>query len=186
MTTGLLKRLFTVVEFNRMVEAGILAEDDRLELIRGEIVQMSPIGSRHASVVNRLNRLFFETFGQRVLPSIQNPVEADDYSQPQPDVCLLRPREDFYQSGHPQPADVFLLVEVAYSTVKSDREIKIPLYAEDGIAEVWLVDINQDCLEVYRQPSAAGYQDRHVWQRGQTLSLLAFPEIEIAVSDVLG
>lgn len=101
-----------------MVESGILAEDDRLELIRGEIIQMSPIGRRHAAGVSRLTRLFSEKLGRQVLVSVQNPVELDGYSEPQPDVMLLQPREDFYESGHPHPADVFLLIEVADTTVE--------------------------------------------------------------------
>lgn len=186
MTTGLLRRLFTVKEYNRMVEAGILTEDDRVELIRGEIVQMSPIGRRHAAHVRRLDTLLSEKLGRRALVDTQNPIELDDASQPQPDVALLQTRADFYESGHPQAEDILLIVEVADTTVETDRDVKIPLYAQQGISEVWLVDINGQCLEVYRQPSAEGYQERQKFYRGQTLFIQAFPDVEIAVADVLG
>lgn len=184
--TQLLRRLFTVQEYHRMAEAGILREDDRLELLRGEIIQMSPIGSRHAATVNRINRLFFKKFGDRALPSIQNPVELDDYSEPQPDIALLRPRDDYYESSHPLPEDVLLLVEVADSTVRLDRTLKIPLYAEDGIVEVWLINLPAQRIEVYRQPTPEGYQQIEQFDRSQTLSIQAFADIEIAVSDILG
>lgn len=186
MATGLLKRLFTVKEYNRMVEAGILTEDDRVELIRGEIIHMSPIGRRHAAHVRRLNTLLSEKLGRRALVDTQNPVELDDSSQPQPDVVLLQPRPDFYESGHPKPEDILLLVEVADTTVESDRNVKIPLYARDGITEVWLIDINQQCLEVYRQPCADGYKEMQKFYRGQTVSIQAFPDVEITLDQVLG
>jgi Uma2 family endonuclease len=186
MSVQLLKRKFTVEQYHKMAESGILTEDDRVELIRGEIVEMSPIGRRHAACVSRLVRLFTQRLETRVIVSPQNPVELDNTSQPQPDVALLQPRADFYESGHPQSSDIFLLVEVADTTIEIDREIKIPLYAEDNIAEVWLVDINEQCLEVYRQPAPIGYQSIQKFQRGQTLSIQAFPDIEITVDEILG
>ena len=169
-----------------MAEAGILAPDDRVELIRGEIVDMSPIGPRHAAYVRRLNAIFSERLRNRAIVDIQNPVELDDSSEPQPDVVLLEPRPDFYATGHPQPKDVLLIVEVADTTTKSDRQVKIPLYAEDDIAEVWLVDINEQSVEVYRSPTPQGYRQFMKFQRGQTLSIQAFPDIAIAVSEILG
>jgi Uma2 family endonuclease len=186
MTAELLRRLFTVDHYHRMIEAGILAEGDRVELIRGEIIEMAAIGAKHAACVNRLNRLFSKLFGDDVLVGIQNPIELDQYSEPQPDIALLRPREDFYAARHPQPEDVFLLIEVSDSTIRYDRTIKVPLYAEDGIAEVWLIDVNGDAVEVYRQPMAKGYQSVQMIERGQSVSLLAFPEVAIAVDEILG
>ncbi len=182
----LLKRKFTVQQYHRMMESGILCEDERVELIRGEIVEMAPIGERHAAYIRRLNPLFAEKLSQRVLVDIQNPVKLNDASEPQPDVALLRPRPDFYESRHPQAEDIFLIVEVADTTTQSDREIKIPLYAEGGIPEVWLVNIREQCLEVYRTPSAEGYQVVKKLQRGQKISLQAFPDVEIAVDEILG
>jgi Uma2 family endonuclease len=110
----------------------------------------------------------------------------DNTSEPEPDVMLLKYQDDFYESGHPQPSDVLLLIEVADSNIDSDRELKIPLYAEDGIAEVWLVDINSACIEVYRYPNVEGYQETYKVYRGQNLSILAFPDVSITVDEILG
>ncbi|MEW6499592.1 MAG: Uma2 family endonuclease [Cyanobacteriota bacterium] len=186
MSVQLVQRQFTVAEYHRMAEAGILTEDERVELIEGEIVQMSPVGRRHASHVKRLNTLFTQLLGVRVLISVQDPVELSDRSEPQPDIALLQPRSDFYEAGHPQPKDIFLIVEVADTTVEADRQVKIPLYAGSGISEVWLVDINEQLIEIYRQPTSAGYQDIQKCRRGQRIAPQAFPEIQLAVDEVLG
>ncbi|HEY9638237.1 MAG TPA: Uma2 family endonuclease [Coleofasciculaceae cyanobacterium] len=186
MPVELLRRKFTVEQYHQMAQAGILTENDRVELIRGEIVEMSPIGRRHAACVNRLNALFNQRLAQAVIVGVQNPVELDDSSEPQPDLVLLRRRADFYEAGHPQPQDIFLLVEVADTTVEFDREVKIPLYAKDGISEVWLVDINAQCLEVYRQPSPNGYQNIQKYYRGQSVFVQAFPEVSFTLDEVLG
>ncbi len=186
MTVELLRRKFTVEHYHKMAESGIFTENDRVELIRGEIIDMSPIGRRHAAGVRRLNTVLSERLGNRALIDIQNPIELDDNSEPQPDVVVLQPRPDFYESGHPQAADIFLLIEVADTTAETDRNVKIPLYAEVGIAEVWLVDISAQCVEVYRQPSAEGYLEIQRFYRGQMLSILAFPDVEIRVNEVLG
>lgn len=185
MSVQLLRRKFTVMQYHKMIEAGILKEDERIELIRGEIIEINPVSSRHAACVSRLTQLFLFRLSQSVIVSCQNPVELDD-SELLPDISLLRRKADFYESGHPQPQDILLLVEVADTTVESDRQIKIPLYAENGIIEVWLVDINEQCIEVYREPSANGYQNVQRFVRGQNLSILAFPEIIITVDEVLG
>lgn len=186
MTTELLRRLFTVNEYTQMAEAGILTEDDRLELIQGEIVQMSPIGRRHAAVVNRLVRLLTQYLGNRVILSPQNPVQLNDYSQPQPDIALLKPRADFYEARHPQPADILLLIEVADTTVLADRTVKIPLYAQNSILEVWLVNLESQCLEVYDQPSQQRYQHLQTLAPGQTIPIQAFPEVMLKIEDILG
>ncbi len=186
MTTEVLKRLFTVEQYHRMIETGIITEGDRVELMRGEIVEMASIGTKHAAGVNRLTRLFYDKFGEQVLVSPQNPVEVDEHSEPQPDIAILRPRDDFYASAHPTPDDVFLLIEVSDSTIRYDRTVKIPLYAEDNIAEAWSVDVNAELVEVYRQPSATGYRSLQTLTRGQLIQLLAFPEVSIAIADILG
>lgn len=186
MTTEVLRRLFTIEQYHRMIETGIIQEGDRVELIRGEIVEMASIGTRHAAGVNRLNQLFFKKFGDQVLVAVQNPVEVNEYSEPQPDIAVLRPREDFYASAHPTPDDVFLLIEVSDSTIRYDRTVKIPLYAEDNIAEAWIVDVNAELIEVYRQPSATGYRSLQTFMRGQTIELLAFPSVSITVDELLG
>ena len=186
MSVELLRRKFTLEEYHQMAASGILTEDDRVELIRGEIVEMSPIGRFHAACVRRLIRLFSQRLGDRALVDAQDPVELEDNSEPQPDLTLLQLRDDFYAGGHPQSEDIFLLVEVADTTVETDRQVKIPLYAEYNIREVWLVDIKKECLEVYRQPSPNGYQEIQKYQRGQTVSVQAFPDVIFTVDEVLG
>lgn len=183
--TSVLKRLFTVKEYDQMGEVGLF-DNERVELIRGEIIKMASIGRRHAACVNRCNNVFAYKLGGKALICIQNPLSLDNTSEPEPDVMLLKPKDDFYESGHPQPTDVLLLIEVADSTIDSDRELKIPLYAEDGINEVWLVDINSACIEVYRSPSTEGYQEIQKFYRSQNLSILAFPDVNITIDEILG
>lgn len=186
MALQLLRRSFTVDEFHRMVQAGILTEDDRVELLDGEIVQMTPIGSKHAACVNRLTRLFSGRVGDRAILSVQNPVRLSERSEPQPDFALLRPRPDFYASAHPGPEDVLLIVEVAETSVEVDRQVKAPLYARAGIPELWLIDLAGEGVEVYRRPTPKGYQDVRRLGRGQRLSPVMFPDLDLGSDDVLG
>lgn len=185
MSVQVLKRRFTVDEYYRMAEAGILHEDDRIELIEGEIVQMAPIGSNHASNVDRLNRLFFERVGRRAIVRVQGPVHLGEYSEPEPDITLFRPRPDFYASAHPGPADILLLIEVADTSAAYDREVKAPLYARAGIREYWIVDLAEETLEVYRDPRPDGYRLIHRLRSGDHMAPEAFPDVEVAVDDVL-
>lgn len=145
-------RKFTVTEYHQMAKVGILTPEDKVELIQGAIIAMSPIGLKHAACVNRLNQLFYRKLGDQVIVSIQNPIQLNDYSEPQPDLVLLKPRPDFYENQIPKPVDIYLLIEVADSTVKYDQEVKLPLYAQSNISEVWIVNLNHQSLEVYRQP----------------------------------
>ncbi|MBU7584330.1 MAG: Uma2 family endonuclease [Nostoc sp. TH1S01] len=186
MTVQLLRRKFTVQQYHKMIESGILTEDDRVELIRGEIIEMSPIGTKHAGCVNRLINLLVQLLGNRVIVAAQNPVKLNDNSQPQPDVALLKPRDDFYAAAHPQPQDIFLLIEVADSTIIYDREEKIPLYAEANIIAVWLIDINEQIVEVYQQPTATGYQHIQKFVGGETLSIPGFADVAITVNEIFG
>lgn len=192
MVTQLLKRQFSIHDYHQMVVAGILGEDERVELIEGEIIKMSPIGVRHASCVNRLLKLFLQSLSDRVTVIVQNPVVLSNFSEPQPDLALLLPRDDFYAAGHPQPQDIFLLVEVADTTIESDfaertlreRLVKIPLYASSGIREVWLVDVNEQIIEVFREPAVNSYQSIQKFQQGEIL-IQAFPDISFAVEPIL-
>lgn len=186
MSVQLLKRKFTVEEYNLMAEAGVFKEGDRLELIAGEIIEMSPVSPRHAACVRRLNALFKRKLVERVLVDSQNPIVLNNTSEPQPDVVLLKLRGDFYETAHPRPTDCFLLVEVGDSTIDYDREVKIPLYAASGIIEVWLIDLNGEAIEVYRQPGVNGYQYRSRFVRGQTLRVGAFANVSLTVDEVLG
>jgi Uma2 family endonuclease len=176
---------FDVEQYHLMNIPGILTEDDRVELINGEIVEMSPIGRFHAAYVNRLTSLFTKLLGDLVIVSVQNPVILNNLSEPQPDVTLLKPKRDFYKSGIAQVSDVFLLVEVADTTLKYDRDIKIPLYAKNGVAEVWLVNIVEQIIVVYSQPKTDGYQEVKIFQPGDNLILTAFPNISFAVNQIL-
>ncbi len=180
------RRLFTVDEYQQMVESGILHEDDRVELIAGEILQMAPIGSRHAGCVNRLNYYFVGPTAGQAIVHIQNPIRLSRYTEPEPDLALLRFRPDFYAAGHPEPQDVLLVVEVADSSVGFDRDTKMPLYARAGIVEAWMVHLPESRIEVHRQPTPTGYREVTQYIRGTRLSPLAFPALVLAVDDMLG
>ncbi|MBS9382996.1 hypothetical protein BMF77_00768 [Dolichospermum sp. UHCC 0315A] len=175
-----------VSQYHQMSEVGIFSENDKVELINGEIIEMSPIGRRHAACVDRINRLFSNILGMKVIVRVQNPIILNNLSEPEPDIALLQPRADFYESGHPQPQDIFLLIEVADSSLEYDRDVKIPLYASSGITEVWLVDIYEQVIIVYRYPSENGYSDIQKLSRGEKMSIQAFPEINLVVDDILG
>ncbi len=175
---------FTVEDYHRLGELGVLSEEVRTELLNGNIVEMSPINSLHAGTVNRIGRLLADLLEDAVLLSVQNPVSLSVYSEPEPDISLLRPRPDFYAASHPTPADVLCLIEVADTTVVKDRSVKIPLYAAAGIPEVWLVDLPAACVEVYAQPEGDQYLQVAVYDRSAVLqSPLAGA---IPVKDILG
>jgi len=186
MTVQVLRRRFTVAEYYLMAKVGILHEDDRVELIEGEIVEMAPIGRYHASSVDRLTRVLSQGVGQRVILRVQSPIHLGEHSEPQPDISLLRPKDDFYASGHPGPEDVLLLIEVADTTAEYDRQVKIPLYARAGIGEVWLVDLTQDQVEVYRQPGPRGYRQILMPDAEDRLAPQALPDLELTPRDILG
>ncbi|MFN3412465.1 MAG: Uma2 family endonuclease [Thermoanaerobaculum sp.] len=184
MSTSPARHAFSVEDLERMVASGILREDSRVELIEGEIVDMGPMGSRHAARVDRLTQVFVLLSGEKASVRVQSPVRLSTRSLPQPDLALLKYREDFYASGHPGPEDCLLVVEVADESVAYDREVKVPLYAWAGIAEVWLVVLPENLVEVYRHPSARGYRERIVYFPGDGLTLEGFGEV--AVSYLLG
>jgi Uma2 family endonuclease len=147
----------TVADYRRMGEVGILGPELRTELIGGEIVEMTPIGPTHGGTVNFLGNRLKEEVRSRLIVSVQHPLELNEYSEPQPDIMLLRPRDDYYRSAHPRPEDVALIIEVAETTLRYDREVKLPLYAQAGIPEVWLVDLDAQRLTVFRQPAPTGF-----------------------------
>ena len=178
--------LFTVKEYHLMNEAGVFGEDDRVELIEGEIIQMAAIGTRHASCVNRLARRFSLIPEDLATFAIQNPIQLTERTEPQPDVVLLEPRADYYATAHPIPSEVLLLVEVSDSTIDFDRDVKVPNYARSGIQEVWLWDLEANYLEVYREPTANGYTSIQRFERGEIVSPLAFPDFQVSVDLILG
>jgi Uma2 family endonuclease len=186
MSVQLQKRLFTVQEYHLISEAGILSEGDRVELIEGEIVKMAAIGTRHASCVKRLTRRFSLIPEEQATLGVQDPIQLTERTEPQPDVVLLQPRADYYATAHPIPSEVLLLVEVSDSTVDYDRDVKVSIYSRSGIQEVWLIDLVENCLEVYRQPGPNGYSLMLKFWRGQQVAPLAFPEFEVSVDFILG
>lgn len=180
------RRRFTVDEYYRMAEAGVLHEDDRVELIDGEVISMSPIGIRHGAAVDRLNELLVLRVTPRATVKVQNPLRIDQHSEPQPDLVVARRREDFYAAGHPRPEDTLLVIEVGDSSARFDRVVKAPIYARSGVPEVWLVDLGADEVRVLRAPSDDGYADVLVRRRGETVRPAAFPDLVLLVEDVLG
>lgn len=187
MATVLKKRRFTIKEYYQMAEAGILTERDRVELIEGEVVEMTPIGVRHASTVDRLTDALGSRMRDRAIVRVQNPVRITALnSEPQPDVAVLRRRLDFYASAHPEPEDVLLVVEVMDTTADYDRGVKTPLYARAGIPEVWLVDLTTDTVEVLRRPAGDRYSDARSLRRGDQVTISAFPDVTLAIADLLG
>jgi Uma2 family endonuclease len=177
------RRLFTVDEYHRMAEAGIFRPDERVELIEGEIVQMAPIGPRHAGCVINANRLFVTRLGDRAVVSPQNPVVIRPRSEPQPDLLLLRPRAVSYSQEHPAPEDVLLAVEVAETTVRLDRVVKARLYARARIPEYWLLLPRDGVVEVHRGLAGEGYAGVTRHGAGESIAALAFPGVSFAVSD---
>lgn len=180
------RRMFTTDEYHRMAEAGILTEEDRVELIEGEIVRMSPIGSRHAASTDRLTALFSRRLGRRAIVRVQSPIELDHHSEPQPDLAILKPRADFYAGHHPRPRDVLLLVEVVDASTRHERGWKVALYARAGIVEVWVVDLTRGTIEICQRPAKGTYRIRAVVARGRRVSAAAFPRVAFRVREILG
>jgi Uma2 family endonuclease len=187
MTVVLKTRRFTVDDYHRMGEAGILSSEERVELLAGEVVDMAPIGPLHAGTVGRLTTLLSSRLGTQVIVWIQNPLLLrPEASEPQPDVALLHPHPDFYTRAHPEAQDVYLVIEVADTSVEKDRDVKFPIYARVGIPEAWLLDMVADRLEVHRHPTPAGYQEVRSCQRGESVAPQAFPNLVLPVDDLLG
>lgn len=177
---------FTVAEYRAMAEAGIFGEDDRVELIEGEIYDMPPIGPEHGFSTKMLGNYFVRRLGEAIWLSVQDPLHLDDGSEPQPDIALLRPAPDQYRGRHPTGHDVVLVVEVSSSTLAFDRGRKLPLYARHGIPEVWIVNLIDGLIETYADPAEDQYRDHWVRRRGEELAPQAFPDCRLAVDQVLG
>jgi len=176
----------TVAEYHRMAETRVLAPDARVELIDGEIVDLAPIGTRHRSTVKRLLHLFSDAVARQAIVAVQDPVRLGDRSEPQPDLMLLAPREDFYASAHPVASDVLLLIEVSDTTARYDRIIKLALYARHGVQEVWIVDLDNRVMRVCRSPVGDAYTDVTETTTPGVLSPQALPGVAIDGSRLLG
>jgi len=176
-TVAVTRHRFTVEAYARMREAGLLHEDDRVELLDGEIYQMSPIGARHVSLVNRLTALLVHLAGDAAIVSVQNPIRLNDYNEPQPDLALLRPRDDHYVDALATPGDVLLVIEVADTSLVYDRQEKLPRYARAGIAEVWLVDAGRQVIEQHTMPVADEYTLLQKILPGHRITAVMLPQI---------
>jgi len=183
MAVSVPRRLFTVHEYYEMARVGILKPDERVELLDGEIVPMNPMGSPHLWCVTRLTR-HFTAFPDRALVNVQLPLRLGERSEPEPDLSLLQ--LDTPQDRHPGPADVLLVIEVADTSLRTDRGRKRTMYARAGIPEYWIVDLLHDRIEVYRDPARARYQSVWLASRGDTISPLFAPDLMVDVSRVLG
>lgn len=176
---------FTVDEYYKMYELGMLKDFEKSEIIEGELIQRMGIGDRHAAAVNILNRFFSRNLEEHILVSVQNPVRLSDFNEPEPDLALADLRK-FDGKRHPRPEEIILLVEVSDSTVKYDRDKKLPLYAEAEIPEVWIVNLPNDIIEVHQKPSVGLYQIVKIYKRGETLVSEALPNLNLEVDTVLG
>ena len=177
---------FTVADYYRMAEAGIFHEDSRVELIDGEIVDITPIGPRHSRGVNRLTERLIVKLQGAAYVSIQNPVSLDEHNEPEPDLVVAKRRADDYAGGHPTPGDVHLIVEVADSSAEYQRQTKALLYAGAGIPDYWVLDVGRDHVLVLRDPTDAGYATTRVYRRGEQISPLAFRDLALSVDELLG
>lgn len=178
------KHPISAEEYLRMGEAGVFAPEARLELIDGEIIEMAPIHPPHAGRVKKLAELFFQRAGGRAIVSVQDPVITSLHSVPQPDLALLKLRADYYSRSHPGVSDVFLVVEVADTSLAYDLEAKVPLYARCGVPEVWVVDINERAIRVFRDPAEGGYRSVFAAQVGERVACEAQPEVAVEVAEL--
>jgi Uma2 family endonuclease len=175
---------FTVDEYYHMLDSGILTEDDRVELIDGEILEMSPIGALHAVCVDRLNMMLTRALGDRFTVRVQNPIRLGEYRELQPDLTVLAPGD--YSAGHPGPGDVLFLIEVADTTLAFDRLRKLPMYAAAGVGEAWLVDLQGGIIECHTGPGGGIYHNVVLAMRGETLESAVVPGLVLAMDDILG
>ena len=178
-------RKFTVAEYYRMGEAGVFHPEERVELIEGTIVVMAPIGIRHSGSVIRYIQVFSRLAGDRFVLQIQNPIHLDDNSEPQPDVILLRPRSDNYFDSHPGPADVLLVIEVSDTSLNYDRGVKAHLYGRHNIPETLVLNLPGDCIEGFTRPGPEGYAQHNIYRRGDKISPVSLPDLELVVEDLL-
>lgn len=186
MAVNLAKHYFTVSEYERMGATGVFAPEARVELIEGEIIEMSPIGSRHAACVDLITEIFNEQLRGRAIVRAQNPIVLDDFSEPQPDITILRFRSDRYRDAHPRPNDVLLVIEVADATIDYDRRVKMPLYARAGIAEALIFNLLEDQVEYFSQPQADNYQEHSILKRGEQFNSVTVSGLTLDVETMLG
>jgi Uma2 family endonuclease len=186
MPAEIVRKLFSVDEYHRMVDVGILTEDDRVELIEGEILEMSPIGDRHLACTDRATMLLAPRLLGKAIVRIQGSIRLSDNTQPQPDIILLNPRKDFYAKGGAVTKDALLVIEVSETSFRYDRGRKLAIYAKYGVHEVWIEDLNTDTLLIFRDRHPKGYKTSLVLEPSDSVSPLAFPDLILPVSALLG
>jgi Uma2 family endonuclease len=179
------KKLFSVRDYHRMAKAGILAESDRVELIRGEVLRMSPIGPRHNAAVRRATHALVKIVDDRAIVSVQGSIQLDEYDEPQPDIVLLRPRDDFYATRHANPQDTLVIIEMADTSLEYDRTAKMSLYAETGVPEYWIANLQNDHLIVFRDPHQNTYRVIQEFLRGDAIAPQGLQECRILVEVLL-
>jgi Uma2 family endonuclease len=185
MSTEITRRLFSVHDYARMAEVGILGNDDRIELIRGEILRMTPIGPRHNAAVNRAARELNRTVDNDAIVWIQSAVQLDNWNAPEPDIALLEPRDDFYASSLPRPEDIVLVIEIAESSLNFDRTTKAALYADAGIGEYWIADLDGQQLLALSEPNDGRYVRSRIFSRHDQTSPMRLPGCTVRVRDLV-
>lgn len=185
MTAATDLRSLSVQDYHRMVEAGILAADERVELIEGQLYRMAAKGTAHSAAVTRIGRVLSRRLAERALVRFQDPVQLSDFSEPEPDVAVVQIDPLDYEDHHPTPREIFWLIEVADSTLRRDRALKVPLYGQSGIAEYWILDVQERCLYVFRQPTTEGYRTEQKLYEGDNVAPLAFSDCEMAVRELV-
>jgi Uma2 family endonuclease len=183
---SIVRKKFRSDEIHKMIKIGVLPEESGWELIRGEIVRRMSIGSKHVGTIIKLSKILERKVGDYVFVSAQNPVHLDEYNEPEPDIALLKPREDFYTKGLPTPADVLLLIEVSDSTVEYDRDVKRLLYAEAAINEFWLINLKNNTIECYSLPKNGHYHLAEVLELGETIKAGTIENLELQIDEILG
>lgn len=176
------RRQITVDDYHRMGEIGLIGPDERVELIEGEMIDMAPIGSDHASIVNKLNGLLVQAVKEKGILSVQNPVRLSNRTEPEPDFAVLKPRADFYNKQLPTAVDTLLIVEVSNTSERYDREIKLPLYANHGVPEVWLISIERKTLSIYKTPIGDRYQHEQTTDAPGIIALSSLPDVSVDLS----
>ncbi|MEG4323988.1 Uma2 family endonuclease [Microcoleus sp. herbarium5] len=178
-------RLLTVHEYDRMTEIGIFDEDERVELLAGQIVKMAAKGTAHGAAIARTRILLDNRLGEQIFVRLQDPVRMNNYSQPEPDISVVIPDPLYYEDHHPIPSEIYLIIEVADTTLRTDCGIKAKIYAESGITDYWVLDVNNRQLHVFREPSQDGYQSRVILADGDSISILRFPDSSFFVREML-
>ena len=178
-------RQISVKEYDAMIENGVFDENDNIELLNGAIIEKMPKGTKHSSANDRAARIFYRVFGDNVIVRNQNPIWLDEFSEPEPDIVLAVPTKNEYETSHPTPEQIFLILEIADSTIDYDRRTKSLAYSKAGIRQYLLLNVQEQTLEDYCQPSADGYQSKQTYHTGQVFNLVAFPEINLRVDDFL-